>query len=59
MIDMCSVVDRLVTGQLDEKPCCKDCKRALTAKEIKHGKDGYGHEQRCCTCFDRSCGKPE
>lgn len=36
---------------------CVDCQKELTAKELEHGLEGFGHQERCCDCYDRRQGR--
>ena len=39
-------------------PLCSDCEKPLTGEELEHGAEGFGHEGRCCECYeDRERGK--
>ena len=33
------------------KPCC-DCGELLSGKAIEHGLYGFGHDGRCCGCYE-------
>lgn len=34
---------------------CTDCTETLSAKELDHGLEGFGHQGRCCDCYDAHC----
>lgn len=31
--------------------CCA-CREPLSQKEIDHGEEGFGHQDRCCECYE-------
>lgn len=33
---------------------CNDCGAVLNEAELIHGQEGYGHEGKCCDCYDES-----
>lgn len=34
-------------------PPCDDCGEQLSGKALEHGRQGFGHYRRCCTCYER------
>jgi len=47
------------TTQFDANPkICGDCGERLDAKATEHGIEGFGHQQRCCACYDLAMGVP-
>ena len=57
----------LVAGEGEEEmkhlatlQLCTGCDKPLSAKEIEHGLEGFGHQGVCCDCYDQSMreGKP-
>lgn len=47
---------RMTVIRLDDwsgpMPRCDECERELTANEVEHGLEGFGHQGRCCDCYD-------
>lgn len=46
-------------SDLDIIKHCKDCQEVLSAKELMHGEEGFGHQFRCCRCYDLAMGVPK
>lgn len=32
---------------------CEDCDGPLDYKALEHGLEGFGHQGRCCDCYER------
>lgn len=38
---------------------CADCNKKLSNEEYEHHLEGFGHQFRCCDCYNRHLGKPD
>ena len=40
-------------NEWEPPPLCDECYRDLNAKDIEHGEEGFGHQGRCCICYEK------
>lgn len=39
-------------NEWEPPPLCTGCKEPLNGTEMEHGEEGFGHQGRCCRCYE-------